>query len=191
MPVTALNRPQAQPRRRALPGKAVGQFLPKLTKRAFEKFGFATAAIATDWEAIVGDELAAKARPERLTWPRQAGQENDDAGQGCGRSGATLTLRVSPASALEIDYSRGLLQDRLNAYFGYRAIAKIKVIQGEMPQANLGPGSYDGQARDRVNQPAAHQAMRTATDDVSNARLRDALERLSSNVSGQRSPRRG
>src|SRR5215475_533447 len=50
--------------------KAVGSFLPALTRKAFEKYGFSTAALVTDWVRIVGRELAASTAPERLRWPR-------------------------------------------------------------------------------------------------------------------------
>src|SRR5262245_45216734 len=50
--------------------KAVGSFLPRLTQKAFEKYGFSAATLITDWPAIAGLELAAFTAPERLKWPR-------------------------------------------------------------------------------------------------------------------------
>ena len=44
-------------------------------------------------------------------------------------------LRVEPARALDIQYKSRLLIDRINAYFGYRAVAEIRLIQMPMPQS--------------------------------------------------------
>ena len=58
--------------------KAVGSFLPGLTRKAFEKYGFSAATLITDWPTIVGRELAAVTAPERLKWPRPVEHAEDD-----------------------------------------------------------------------------------------------------------------
>ena len=39
--------------------KAVGSFLPSLTTKALQKYGFSAASLITDWPAIMGREFAA------------------------------------------------------------------------------------------------------------------------------------
>jgi hypothetical protein len=109
--------------------RAVGAFVPKVTATAFQKFGFHSAEIMSSWGTIVGAELARLTRPESIKWPRgnqsMAGAADDE-----GRSaGATLMIATDPAYALEISYRHGEIIDRINRYFGYRAIAQIKVHQ--------------------------------------------------------------
>ncbi len=118
-------------------GRSVGTFVPKITQKVFEKFGFSTAALLTDWAIIVGKELAAYTAPERLKWPRgfEGTGDADDAEHG--RAGATLMLRVEPARALDIQYKSRLLIDRINAYFGYRAVAEIRLIQAPLIRSAL------------------------------------------------------
>ena len=118
-------------------GRSVGTFVPKITQKVFEKFGFSTAALLTDWAIIVGKDLAAYTAPERLKWPRgfEGAGEADDAEPG--RAGATLMLRVEPARALDIQYKSRLLIDRINAYFGYRAVADIRLIQAPLIRSAL------------------------------------------------------
>ncbi len=97
----------------------MGSFVPGLTKKAFEKHGFAAATLLTDWETIVGRELASYTVPERLKWPRMTGStEADPDGP---RPGGTLHLRVDPARALDVEYRARQIAERINAYFGYRA----------------------------------------------------------------------
>jgi hypothetical protein len=115
------------------PARAVGSFVPKLTQTAFEKFGFSTAALLTDWPTIVGPKLAQYTVPDRIKWPR--GVEHHDGELTNGpttsgpRRGATLCILVEPARALDVQYQGALIIDRINSYFGYRAIAELRLQQ--------------------------------------------------------------
>jgi hypothetical protein len=123
-----LNRPGWTPTARR--AKLVGEFVPGLMRPAFEKFGFSASTLLTDWEAIAGREMAAFTAPERLKWPRQAG-DPDSVEQS---RGATLILRVAGARALEVEQTRGRLIERINAAFGYRAVSEIRIIQAPLPK---------------------------------------------------------
>jgi hypothetical protein len=114
--------------------KAVGAFVPKVTATVFEKFGFHSAEIMSSWETIVGADLARLTRPETIKWPRGArSQIGPEEG---GRSaGATLIIATDPAFALEVSYRHQEIIDRINRYFGYRAIGQLKVHQ--VPRAEL------------------------------------------------------
>jgi hypothetical protein len=109
--------------------RAVGSFIPKLAAKAFEKNGFHSADIMTGWRDIVGQDLAAATAPERLKWPRQAKPSAEDPGSA---AAATLILRVDASQALEIQYRTGEIIDRINRYFGYRAVAALKIVQAQM-----------------------------------------------------------
>lgn len=125
--------------------KAVGSFVPKVASKAFEKFGFHSAEIMAEWPRVAGAELAAFTAPERIKWPRMV----DGSDAGVGRSGgATLVLRVAPARALDVEYRTGEIIDRINRYFGYRAISQLRIVQapiapddGATAEAPLAGGS--------------------------------------------------
>ncbi|WP_409561222.1 DciA family protein [Hyphomicrobium sp. B1] len=108
--------------------KAVGAFVPKVTSAVFQKFGFHSAEIMSSWETIVGKDLARLTRPDSIKWPRggKAPVDADDEGRS---SGATLIVATDPAFALDVSYRHGEIIDRINRYFGYRAIAQIKIRQ--------------------------------------------------------------
>ncbi len=108
--------------------KAVGSWVPKLTQKAFEKYGFSTATLLTDWATIAGPQLADYCVPERVKWPRGV-ETFGEADMGGPRSGATLVLRVDPARALDVEYKTAQIIDRINSYFGYRAIAELRILQ--------------------------------------------------------------
>lgn len=167
----------APPTARFVPAKAVGSFVPTLTKKAFEKFGFSTATLITDWARIAGAELAGYTMPDKLKWPRgaQADGIHEDEGE---RRGATLILRVDPARALDVEYRSRQIMDRINSYFGYRAVEIIRLVQAPLDTKADRPG---GPAR---SQPAARADV--AADDP----LAAALARLEQGIRRDQAARR-
>jgi hypothetical protein len=157
--------------------RSVGTFVPKLTRTAFEKFGFSTAALLTDWPQIVGKVLAETTAPDRIKWPRAPGE----AGTSGPRAGATLHLRVDPARALDIQYKSALIIDRINAYFGYRAVADLRIVQ--TPVADRPQAAPALMRHNPAPQTAAEPLVLTGiTDDG----LRAALERMQAAVLARR-----
>lgn len=165
--------------------KAVGSFVPKLARKAFEKFGFAAAAVLTDWREIVGPEIAACTAPERLRWPKPS--DGEAATPPGPRSGATLLLRVEPSRALDVQYKTVQIIERINAYFGYRAITDIRLIQA--PLAVSRPNQIPiRRSMPSTPVPGAKAVLKASLAKVDagafeDADLRQALERLGSAVS--------
>jgi hypothetical protein len=158
-------------------GRSVGTFVPKITQKVFEKFGFSTATLLTDWAIIVGADLAAYTAPERLKWPRGFEGATDTGEAAAGRAGATLMLRVEPARALDIQYKARLLIDRINAYFGYRAVAEIRLIQAPLIRSAM--PLPRGPAKPAAPPTAAVQA-------IENEALREALAALEASIAAKK-----
>lgn len=118
--------------KRASFAKSVGSFVPGLTRKSFEKYGFSTATLLTDWAQIAGRDLASFTLPERLKWPRNVEAYEDVADGSSGRPGATLVLRVDGPRAIEVQYQTSQIMERINAHFGYRAISEIRFIQAPL-----------------------------------------------------------
>ncbi len=117
--------------------------------------------LKADWLAIVGPEWAVAAWPAAL-----------------GRDGA-LKLRTAPAAALELQHRAPLLIERINLYFGRRAVTRLVLVQGALPRIPepVGPirpwlAASEAEALDR----------RVA--DIADPELRAALVRLGRAVSG-------
>ena len=118
--------------------KAVGSYVPKIATKAFEKYGFHTAEIMTQWSRIAGPEFAAFTKPERMRWPRVqtgAGAANEQ------RPGATLHLLVEPARALDAEYRAQEIIERINGYFGYRAVETLRLIQSPIGNRQQTPAN--------------------------------------------------
>ena len=156
-------------------GRSVGSFVPKVTQKALEKYGFPAAAILTDWPMIVGADVAGYTAPERLRWPNRPSPEadSDDQEPWHGAEGATLQLRVEGPRALELQHCIPQLIERINAHFGFRAVTGIRILQAPVSKPKR-PAS-----RARTG-PAPRVAIPKA--EVTDNQLRDVLERLGGNV---------
>ena len=102
--------------------RALADAVARVTKPIFGRRGFADGAVVRDWTRIVGDHLAAHCVPEKIVHPR-------------GKSdGGTLHLRVDGGSlAMELQHLQGPLMERVNTYFGYRAVNSVRIVQGPVP----------------------------------------------------------
>src|SRR5262245_38547238 len=129
---------------------------------ALARQGFASAAIVTHWPDIVGPEIAAHAEPIKLQWPRSA----EDAALP-----ATLVLRVEGPAAIEIQHLSAVILERVNRFFGWRAVERIAIRQAPLrgrakPKAAPAPTA---EAVERMSQ---------RLPDIADEGLRGALARL-------------
>ena len=162
----------SQPRH-SMPAMASLRPLAALTAKAariaFARKGFGAAEILTRWAAIVGPTVAAHAVPERLMFP--PGQRVD----------GTLHVTVAPGGfATELQHLEPLVLERINGFFGYRAVARLRLHQRPLP---LPP-------RDRRRKPPAplspaeNEHLDNAVGGIRDERLRDALSALGREILG-------
>ncbi|MEO0619150.1 MAG: DciA family protein [Pseudomonadota bacterium] len=184
---------QATLKRRAARARPLAALLPDVTRSAFQKFGFPAAALLTEWEAIVGVELARFTSPERVKWPKlneddlleeegAYGRRRGYAGRQNHRSG-TLVLRVDGPLALELQHRSDQILGRINQYFGYRAIGDLRVLQAPLSAAH----AFKANPSRSVRPPAPGRASGIAQRDlahVSDDRLRTALASLARRIDG-------
>jgi hypothetical protein len=140
------------------------KYFKALTRAAFERHGFAQAEIVNQWQAIAGDKLARSAVPLRIIWPRRAPGEH--------KSGGILVVRVDPAMALDLQYQTPRVIERINGYFGYAAIAAVRIIRGEPVGAGARPGPAAGRQDPHPAQPPQVEVSGILDDRLSNALLK-------------------
>jgi hypothetical protein len=109
--------------RRGHAPRALAESVDRLTRPLFARRGFAGSAVVKDWALIAGEALATGTLPERIVYPDR------------GRSDGTLHLRVANgALAAEMQHLEPQLVERINGYFGYRAVARIRFFQRPLPE---------------------------------------------------------
>ena len=156
-------------RKQAYGAKTVGHFMAEVTRPVFEKFGFQRAALLTDWESIIGEPLCHFTAPEQIKWPqrRDAAVDAEQAGQ---KSGATLVIRVEGPAALEVQHQAPQIIERINGYFGFRAVGDIRILQAPLTRK---PGKAKVKRYD-LDAPIDREAVVAGVDD----QLETALKRL-------------
>lgn len=154
--------------------RALGSSLTAVTKRAFARRGLTGADIARQWPAIVGRELAAHCRPRQLRFPK-AGEAVD------GR----LTLRVAPGWALEVQHLEPLVLERINGYFGYRAVTRLVLQQGPLPQMEHGTEHRTELGPRETAPPGVDATLAAKLSTVEDPELRAALEGLGRSLRGK------
>lgn len=158
--------PASQGARRTAGLRAIAGTVPQVTRRVLGRRGLAEGGLIAEWPNIVGSEIAGRCRPEALALARK-GRRDD----------GVLTLKVEPGFALEAQHLGPLLLDRVNGYFGYRAVARLRLQQGPLGAGR--PGKPAAAARrGRALTPDEENALRSQVAAVADDDLRAALERL-------------
>jgi hypothetical protein len=119
-------RPYERPR--GGPARPVAELVPQIGRAAFRRFGFVQSSVVTRWHEIVGERHAQVCMPEAIRFP--PGE----------KTGGILQLVVLPAHAPLIQHVIPEIIDRVNRFFGYQAVAKVKLRQGQVkPPRAEGP----------------------------------------------------
>ena len=93
------------------------ELLQRLLDPAARRRGLAEARLLTDWPLVIGPQLGARCQPVRLTGGRDG-------------TGGVLTIHVGGASALELQHSAPQVLERINGFFGYPAVARLRLNSG-------------------------------------------------------------
>lgn len=149
------------------PAKPLSQLVGKTIADAFAKQGFASTGLITHWEEIVGPDVAAHAEPLRMQWPRRVHEDDPDP--------ATLVLRVEGPVALEIQHLSGVIIERVNRFFGWRAVGRIAIRQAPLVRRQI-------KRRPSPPDPAVVARLAASMPEIADDALRQALARLGAAV---------
>jgi hypothetical protein len=155
-----LNKPRSYP-------KPLSQLVAKTIEDAFAKQGFASTGIVTHWPEIVGLEIAEHCEPMRMIWPRRVHEDDPEP--------ATLVLRVEGPVALEIQHLSGVIIEKVNRFFGFRAVGRIQIRQAPLMrrEKKKAPPAPD---------PEVVARLAAGMGDIADDGLRDALARLGASL---------
>jgi hypothetical protein len=133
----------------------------------FEKRGLASGEVALRWSEIVGDALAQFSLPVKLSGGSMPGKGNRDG------VGGVLTVRVSGAAATEISHLSPQLIDRVNVFYGFRAVDRLKIEQGPLPRR-----ARKMQKRLRSLSDSETRELESTLTGIESADLKERLARL-------------
>ena len=89
--------------------------LPKNVKRIINKKGHIYSETLSNWKYLVGDELFKCCYPKTFKSSNKFGV-------------STLVIMVKRGHEVDIEYSKKDILNKMNAYFGYEVVEKLKFI---------------------------------------------------------------
>lgn len=139
-------------------------------RTASEARGFAVTRLLTHWSEIVGEATAQIATPVNVSYGR-------------GGMGATLTLLTTGAHAPMLEMQKTQIQEKVNACYGYRAIARVRITQTAPTGFADGRASFAPAPKpDRTPSPEIRAASEALANDVASPELKAALAQLGAHV---------
>lgn len=157
--------------------KAIGVEVDALLRPLHEgKRGktYVSPALLAAWPEIVGERLAGLCLPVQMKAQPKSRSRHKKPGE----DGAVLEVRADPSIQIDLDYGQALILERINGFFGYQAVSRLRVTA----KAELASSQPPEGARATEPVPEAKQAARDATAHIENPSLRVALEGLGASV---------
>lgn len=148
--------------------RPIGELMPEIGRTAFRKFGFIQSSVVTRWAEIVGERHAQVCSPEAIRFP--LGE----------KTGGILQLVVVPAHAPFIAHFEPEIIERVNRFFGYNAVARVKLRQGAVQP----PAASRVAAAPPSLRPIPIE-LGESLRDIGDPELRTVLESLARNLGGE------
>ena len=162
---TGTAKPRQYERPRGMGARAIAELMPEVGRTAFRRFGFVQSSVVTRWPEIVGPRHARVCMPEAIRFP--PGERSD----------GILQLVVLPAHAPIISQVTPEIIERVNRFFGYKAVSRVKLRQGAVKPPDAGA------------RPATPPSLRPipfelgdSLRDIGDPELRAVLESLARNL---------
>lgn len=154
-------------RPRGGPARAISDLMPQIGRSAFRRFGFVQSSVVSRWPEIVGEAHAKVCAPEMIRFP--PGEKTE----------GILELVVRPAHAPLIQQVIPEIVERVNRFFGYRAIARIKLRQGAVKPPPAMPSAAPPSLK-----PISME-LGDSLRDIGDPELRTVLESLARSLGSQ------
>ncbi len=165
----ASNQPRRYERPRGGSARAIADLMPEIGRTAFRRFGFVQSSVVTRWPEIVGPRHARLCAPEAIRFP--PGE----------KSQGILQLVVVPAHAPIIQHVIPEIIERVNRFFGYKAVSRVKLRQGEVkPPPGREPASAPPSLR------PIPMELGDSLRDIGDPELRAVLESLARSMGAQK-----
>ena len=142
---------------------------PLLRKRA----GISISLVQS-WEEIVGARLAGLSRPEKIAWPRRLHEDDPF-------EPAALVIACEGAAALHLQHETGEIISRVNAFLGFAAIGRIRIVQ--KPVATI---VQSRKPKTRPVSAAEAERIEHAVSGIEDPELKRSLERLGRSIVGRK-----
>ena len=132
--------------------------LPKNIKKIIKKKGHIFSETLNNWKYIVGDDLF------KVCYPKSFKNSNK-LGVSC------LLIMVKRGHEVDMEYSKKQILDKMNNYFGYSVVEKLKLISFDDDQTNF--------KKTKINHDVTNSKYMKKIVDIKNDKIKKSLIELS------------
>ena len=112
--------------------KRIGDTLTGVNRAYSSKFGKIEFLILSKWPQIVGSFFADHSEPDKISRLTDGYNEVDEP-----IFKNFLHVRVSPAAAVEFQHYKDTIIEKINSFFGYKAITDLRLQQNFIPEKKI------------------------------------------------------
>ena len=157
--------------KRAFVPKTIGETLQNFTKQFSNKYGKTEYLIFSKWPQIVGSFFADHSEPEKIN---RIPDEENEMGEKTYRN--FLNVKVSPAAAVEFQHFKDKIVEKINSYFGYKAITDIRLQQNFIPKKKT-----NIKKKNKLNNISSN-IFNKEINNLKNKNLEKSLEKLGQSI---------
>ena len=132
--------------------------LPKNIKKIIKKKGHIFSETLNNWKYIVGDDLF------KVCYPKSFKNSNK-LGVSC------LLIMVKRGHEVDMEYSKKQILDKMNNYFGYSVVEKLKLISFDDDQTNF--------KKTKINHDVTNSKYMNKIVNIKNDKIKKSLVELS------------
>ena len=132
--------------------------MPKNVKKIIKKKGHIFSETLNNWKYIVGDDLFKVCYPKSFKNSNKLGV-------------SSLLIMVKRGHEVDMEYSKKQILDKINSYFGYSVVKKIKLVSFDDSQTNV--------RKSKTNQNATNSKYMNKIVDIKNDKIKKSLIELS------------
>ncbi|MEC9414102.1 MAG: DUF721 domain-containing protein [Pseudomonadota bacterium] len=137
--------------------KQLGWYVSKIAKPFFNRQGFVKGYIIDNWEEIVGENYYKISIPEKLRIQK---------------GGGILTIATDGATATEMEYIKDEIIRKVNDYYGYRAISRIRFRNSYLQ------GLENKQEKKTNKKKLKTQSISVLVNDFEEGKIKEAISSL-------------
>ena len=145
--------------------KKVGNSLPKIIDKNIKEKNFIEISLIKKWREIIGDDIA------KFCWPIKIRFSEINNLNGI------IFLKTMRGKSMEIEFKNEEIIEKLNQYFGYKAIAKISVVQDF--------DIKDAYKEDKITKKRGKKVQSKVINKIKKNNIKKALKKLNKTLFGQ------
>jgi len=153
--------------------KRIGDTLTRVNRAYSSKFGKIEFLILSKWPQIVGSFFADHSEPDKISRLTDGYNEVDEP-----IFKNFLHVRVSPAAAVEFQHYKDTIIEKINSFFGYKAISDLRLQQNFIPEKKI---SVDKTYQAEITEDEK-ELIKNEIDDIQDKELEKSIVNLGASI---------